>query len=117
MVGKSKNRRRTAEHLKNVPLLLRLLINVNSNAAVQRKYTEIATFLPIAAGRFYLLSYWLTANIWAFPSGFLIPFKNYPEASQWPLGISQQLFYTLIAVLSSYPTAFKSISQWLLVKR
>jgi hypothetical protein len=43
---------------------------------------EIATFLPIAAGQFYLFSYWLTANIWAFPSGFPIPFKNCPEAFQ-----------------------------------
>jgi hypothetical protein len=37
MVGKSKNRRRTAERFKNFPKLLRLLINVNRNAAVQRK--------------------------------------------------------------------------------
>jgi hypothetical protein len=43
---------------------------------------EIATFLPIAAGQFYLLSYWMTAVIWAFPSGFPIPFKNFPEAFQ-----------------------------------
>jgi hypothetical protein len=32
------------------------------------------------------------------------------------LGISQRLFYTLIAVLSGYPTAFKSISQRLSAK-
>jgi hypothetical protein len=82
MVGKSKNRRRTAERFKNFRQLLRLLLNVNRNAAVQRKYMEIATFLPIAAGQFYLLSYWLTADIWAFPSGFPIPFKNCPEAFQ-----------------------------------
>jgi hypothetical protein len=37
MVGKSKNRRRTAEHFKNFSELLRLLTNVNKNAAVQRK--------------------------------------------------------------------------------
>jgi hypothetical protein len=37
MVGKSKNRRRTAERFLNFPKLLRLLINVNRNAAVQRK--------------------------------------------------------------------------------
>jgi hypothetical protein len=109
LVGKSNNRR-TAELFKNFPQLLRLLINVNRNAAVQRKYMEIATFLPIATGQFYLLSYWLTADIWAFPSGFPIPIKNCPEAFQKPLGISQWLFYTLIAVLSGYPTAFKSIS-------
>ncbi len=44
MVGKSKNRRRTAERFKNFLKLLRLLINVNKNEAVQRKYTEIAMF-------------------------------------------------------------------------
>jgi hypothetical protein len=43
---------------------------------------EIATFLPIAAGQFYLLSYWMTAGIWTFPSGFPMPFKNFPEAFQ-----------------------------------
>jgi hypothetical protein len=37
MVGKSKNRRRTAERLTNFSKLLRLLINVNRNTAVQRK--------------------------------------------------------------------------------
>jgi hypothetical protein len=43
---------------------------------------EIATFFIIAAGQFYLLSYWLTADILEFPSGFEIPFKNCPEAFQ-----------------------------------
>jgi hypothetical protein len=43
---------------------------------------EIATFLPIAAGKFSLLSYWLVAGIWAFPSGFSSLFKNFPEAAQ-----------------------------------
>jgi hypothetical protein len=37
MVGKRKNRRRSAELFKNFPQLLRLLININRNAAVQRK--------------------------------------------------------------------------------
>jgi hypothetical protein len=37
MVGKSKNRRRTAERFQNFPKLLRLLINENRYAAVQRK--------------------------------------------------------------------------------
>jgi hypothetical protein len=54
---------------------------VNKNVAFQRKGMEIATFLPIAAGKFCLLSYWLVAGIWAFPSGFPIPFKNFPEAA------------------------------------
>jgi hypothetical protein len=42
----------------------------------------IAMFLPIAAGKFSLLSYWLVAAIWAFPSSFSIPFRNFPEAAQ-----------------------------------
>jgi hypothetical protein len=77
---------------------------------------EIATFLPIAAGKFFLLSYWLVADIWAFPSGFPSPFKNFPEAAHQPLGISQRLSYTLLAVPSSCSTAFKSISQRLSAK-
>jgi hypothetical protein len=44
MVGKSKNRKRVTEHLKNCSQLLRLLINVNRNMALQRKGIEIATF-------------------------------------------------------------------------
>jgi hypothetical protein len=43
---------------------------------------EIATFLPIAAGEFCLFTCWLVAGIWAFPSGFLTLFKNFPEAAQ-----------------------------------
>jgi hypothetical protein len=57
MVGKSKNKKRAAEHLKKFSQLLRLLINENRNKALQRKGMEIATFLPIAAGKFSLLSY------------------------------------------------------------
>jgi hypothetical protein len=73
MDGKRKNRKRAAEHLKIFTHLLRLLINVNRNMPLQRKGMEIATFLPIATGKFSLLSYWLIADIWAFPSGFPIP--------------------------------------------
>jgi hypothetical protein len=40
----------------------------------QRKRMKIATFLPVATGKFCLLSYWLVAGIRAFPSGFPIPF-------------------------------------------
>jgi hypothetical protein len=82
MVGKSKNRKRAGEHLKNFSELLRLLINVNRNMPLSRKGMEIATFLPIAAGKFSILSYCLVADIWAFPSGFPIPFRNFPEAAQ-----------------------------------
>ncbi len=116
MVRMGNNRTRAAEHFKNFSQLLRLLINVNRNKALQRKGMEIATFFPIAAGKFSLLSYWLFAGIWAFPSGFPIPFRNFPEAAQKPLGIYQRLFYTFLAVLSGCPTAFKSISQRLSAK-
>jgi hypothetical protein len=50
--------------------------------SLQRKGMEIATFLPIAAGKFSLFPYWLIADIWAFLSGFPIPFRNFPEAAQ-----------------------------------
>jgi hypothetical protein len=43
---------------------------------------KIATFLPIAAGKFSLLSYWLVADIWAFPSSSPIHFRYFPEAAQ-----------------------------------
>jgi nitrate reductase NapE component len=75
LFGKSKNRKRAAEHFKNFSQPLRLLINVNRNAALQRKEIEIATFLPIAVGKFCLLSYWLVEGIFC--------------------GISQRLSFTL----------------------
>jgi hypothetical protein len=37
MVGKSKNRKRAAEHFKKFSQPLQLLINVNRNAVLQRK--------------------------------------------------------------------------------
>ncbi len=73
MVGKSKNRKRAAGHFKHFSQLLRLLIQI--------KGMEIAIFVPIAARKFSLLSYWLVAGIWAFPSDFHIPFKNFLEAA------------------------------------
>jgi hypothetical protein len=36
--------------LKKCTLLLRILVNVNRNGAIQGKRIEIATFLPVAAG-------------------------------------------------------------------
>jgi hypothetical protein len=57
-------------------------INKYRNVVVQGKWMEIAKFLPTAAGQFCLLSYWLAAGMWAFPSGFPILFKNCPEAFQ-----------------------------------
>ncbi len=45
-----------------------------------------------------------------------VPIKNCPEAFRQPLGLSQRLSYTLLAVLSGCPTAFKSISQRLSAK-
>jgi hypothetical protein len=62
MVGKSNSRKRAAEHFKKFSQLLRLLINVNRNAALQRNGMEIAMFLPIATRKFSLLSYWLVAG-------------------------------------------------------
>jgi hypothetical protein len=82
MVGKSKNRKRATEHFKTFSQLLRLLINVNRNVALQRNGIEIAMFLPIAATKFSLLSCWLVSGFWAFLSGFPIPFKNFIEAAQ-----------------------------------
>jgi hypothetical protein len=84
MVGKSKNRKRAAEHLNKFSQLLRLSINVNRNMPLQRKGMEIATFLPIAAGKFSLLSYWLVADIWAFPRGCPIAFGHFPAAILYP---------------------------------
>jgi hypothetical protein len=53
----------------------------------------------------------------AFHSGFPVPCKNFPEAIQEFLGISQWLFYILLAVTSDCPIVFKSISQRLLAKK
>jgi hypothetical protein len=39
-----------------------MIISVNRNAVLQGKEMEIATFLPIAAGKCCLLSYWLVAD-------------------------------------------------------
>jgi hypothetical protein len=50
--------------------------------ALQRKGMEIATFWPLPAGKFSLPSYLLVEGIWAFPSGFPLPFRNFPEAVQ-----------------------------------
>jgi hypothetical protein len=69
MVGKSKNRKRAAEHFKKFSQLLRLLINVNRNTTLQRKGMEIATFL-------------LVSDTWTFPSSFPIPFRNFSKADQ-----------------------------------
>jgi hypothetical protein len=56
---------------------------VNRKAVVlQEKEMEIAMFSPIAAGKCSLLFYWLVAGIWAFPSGFPVPFKNFLEGAQ-----------------------------------
>jgi hypothetical protein len=59
-----------------------IFIDIYRNVAVWGKLTEIAMFLPTAAGQFYLVSFWLAAGFWAFPSGLPIPFKNCPEVFQ-----------------------------------
>jgi hypothetical protein len=97
MVRKSNNRKRAAENFKKFSRLLPLLINVNRNTALQRTGMEIATFLSVAAEKFSLLSYWLVPaaflyrleisqrlpnSLCAFPSGFPILFRNFPEAAQ-----------------------------------
>jgi hypothetical protein len=115
MVGKSKNRRRTAEHFKKFSQLLQFLINVNS-VVLHRKEMKIATFWSIAAGQLCHFSYWLTAGISLFPSGFPIPCKNCQEAFKEPLGISLRLSYTLLAVPRGYSTTFQRISQQLSAK-
>ncbi len=56
MVGRGNNGKRTADQFKNFSQLLQLLINVNRTTSLQRKGMEIAMFLPIAAGKFSLLS-------------------------------------------------------------
>jgi hypothetical protein len=61
---------------------LSILKNFHSSFDFRRKGMEIAMFLPIAAGKSSLISYWLVSDIWAFPSGFPIPFRNFPEAAQ-----------------------------------
>ncbi len=92
------------------------VINKYRIVAVQGKLMEIATFLPTAAGQFCLLSYWIAAGMWAFPSGFPILFKNCTKAFQQPLGISQRLSYTLGVFPSGCPTTSKSSSQRLSAK-
>jgi hypothetical protein len=115
MAGKSRNRRRTAEHSKYFPQLLCLLINAKRNAALQRKGLQIAKFLPKAAGQFCLLSYWLKATIWAFPSSFPIPLRIAQRLSN-SLWAFPSASYTLLAESSGCPTAFKSISHRLSAK-
>jgi hypothetical protein len=80
MVGRAQKRKRAAEHFKNFSQLLRLLINVNRNTALQRKGMEIATFLPILLG-----------NSPSTPTGWLQVFGHFPAAFLYPLGISQRL--------------------------
>jgi hypothetical protein len=79
MGGKSKNRKSAAEHFYTAPSNFS---KCEQNMALQRKGMGIATFLPIAAGNFSLLSYWLVADILAFPIGFPITFRNFLEAQQ-----------------------------------
>jgi hypothetical protein len=59
---------------------LKIFIIVNRNVATQSTGMEIAMFLPIAAGQFSLLFYWLMKGIRHFPIGFPILYKNCPEA-------------------------------------
>jgi hypothetical protein len=95
MVGKSKNRKRTAEGFHDFPQLLRLLIKVNRKASLQRQGIKTVMFLLIAAGQFCLLSYWMTVGIWAIRSGFL-----------YTLRIAQRLSNSFWAFPSGFPIPF-----------
>jgi hypothetical protein len=92
-------RRGAAESFKIFQRVFDFFININRNVAVQWKNTKIATFLPISAGQFYLLSYcgWqifrhfpaaflfaqrLSNILWASPSGFSVPFWQCPTSVQ-----------------------------------
>jgi hypothetical protein len=117
VVGKSKNRRRKAEGILKNLLLLRLFIKRNRNVALQRKVKESATFLPVAAGQFCHVFYWLMtlfSGVYithsprqqehlpsryqcylAFPSGFTVPFK-----------FAQRISNNLWAFPSGFPIPF-----------
>jgi hypothetical protein len=56
---------------------------------------EIASFFANSAAKFCLLSYWLVAGIWEFPSRFI-----------YLLRISQRLANSLWAFPSGFPTDF-----------
>jgi hypothetical protein len=62
---------------------------------------EIATFLPIAARKFCLLSYSLAAGIWAFTSVFLFPFSSAQQLSAFK-SISQRLSAKMWQFLSLF---------------
>jgi hypothetical protein len=93
MVGKSKNRRRTSEPLStHFPEPLRLLINVNRNAMLQRKGMGMARFL--------------LGNSASSPIGQWHVFKHFLEACLYPLGIAQRCFSSLWAFPSGFPIPF-----------
>jgi hypothetical protein len=62
-----------------------MLRNVNKNAALQRKGMEIATFLPIAAGK---SSQRLLNSHWALLKGYRKAAGKCPKAIGQPLGNS-----------------------------
>ncbi len=66
-------------------MLLRLLINVNRHAALQRKGMEIASFLPTAASKCSLR---LLDSRWALLKGYRKAAGKCPEAIGKPLGNS-----------------------------
>ncbi len=91
----------------NFALVLFHFTNIIRNAVLQRKWMEIALFLPIVAGEFCLVPYWLTASflgfsshlasgyyssfIWKFPSSFPIAFTIAPNNLRaFPSGCSFQ---------------------------
>jgi hypothetical protein len=85
MVGKRKNRRKTSKRFKNIPQLLRLLINVNRNSTPQRKVMEIChvfvnsrcAILPpllLAGEEFSGVAQRLSYTLYELPKGFRIVF-------------------------------------------
>jgi hypothetical protein len=64
-------------------MLLRLLINVNRNAVVQRKGMEIAIFKPIAAGKYKAVGQPLSTT-----KGYRKAAGKYPKAIGKPPGSS-----------------------------
>jgi hypothetical protein len=74
-------RRRAAEHLKKIFTTPSTFSKCKQKHGLSEKRDGNCHIFPIAAEKFSLLSYWLVAGIWAFPSGFPIPFRNFPEAA------------------------------------
>jgi hypothetical protein len=83
MVGKSKNRKRAAEH-KKIFTAASTFNKCEQKRGPQRKGMKIATFLPVAAG-----------NSASFPIGWWQVFGHFPAAFLYPFSSAQRLFNSL----------------------